>query len=193
MPLCQLYETSSNYASISLEDDSTAMHGCHVPQPLLIRGVFLSRLFDGDSIFIHVFLVFLRLVNASSLTRSLARSLSFLTLTHHLLHAVEITSYVVFFRPPWSRTAASRTSKASGSRPPLIPDALKILEPFLSLLPTGFDTTPQERADLMSAVGAVCKAAELYPKRTRKRKETDDDERKADKLDEEGEVCHFLH
>jgi hypothetical protein len=63
-----------------------------------------------------------------------------------------------------------------------------VLEPLLTLLPTGFDTTPTERVALSKALGDLITVADQYPKRGRKRREGEAEEHRADWLDEQGEL-----
>jgi hypothetical protein len=69
-----------------------------------------------------------------------------------------------------------------------VKDAVKVLDPLLDLIPTGFQTTPNEWADLTHAVRALVSLVEKYPKRSRKRKNGEEDERRADWLDEQGKL-----
>jgi len=94
---------------------------------------------------------------------------------------------------PSSFKEVQGTSSSSPTTPELanVSDAIKALEPLLGLIPTGFETTPTEREDLSNALNNLIQVATKYPKRTRKRKEGEEDERRADWLDDQGALrCH---
>lgn len=65
-------------------------------------------------------------------------------------------------------------------------EALARLKKLRHLLPTSPDTAPDDRTNISSAIAALHSAIDSLPKRSRKRKEGGEEEKRADWLDEEG-------